>query len=99
MKNLKVFLKVCISTGFNKITGLLYWKTLLKVILKNPRGIETTVNLAAMYIHFYKQSEFIVQLTNKEIRNIESKMKDNYKQHISQKVSDSATSKKSLQVI
>jgi hypothetical protein len=71
LKTLKAFLKLCVKVGFNKTTGWLFWKTLLIVAFKNPRAIEATVNLAAMYIHFYKQSEFIIALTNKEIRSIE----------------------------
>jgi len=61
--------------GFNKTTGWLYWKTCLRVIAKNPRAIEATINLAAMYIHFYKQSKFVVDLTNNEISLIEKGQK------------------------
>ena len=80
LKNVKVFLKVCIKVGFNKTTGWLYWKTLLTVISKNPRAIEATVNLAAMFIHFYKQSEFVIDITNDEIRSIESCGEEKYNQ-------------------
>ena len=37
LKSLKAFMKVCLKAGFNKTTGLLYWKTILKVIFKNPK--------------------------------------------------------------
>jgi radical SAM superfamily enzyme YgiQ (UPF0313 family) len=76
LKNLMVFLKVCLEVGFNKTTGWLYWKTLLTVIFNNPKAMEATVNLAAMYIHFYKQSNFIIDLTNNEIMSIESNGKE-----------------------
>jgi radical SAM superfamily enzyme YgiQ (UPF0313 family) len=78
LKNLKVFLKVCIKVGFNQITAWLYWKTLLTVISKNPKAIEATVNLAAMFIHFYKQSKYIIDLANNEIRSIESYGEEKY---------------------
>jgi hypothetical protein len=71
LKTVKAFSKLCVKAGFNKTTGWLYWKTLLTVISKNPKAIEATVNLAAMFIHFYKQSNFINDLTNNEIRSIE----------------------------
>ncbi len=71
LKNIKLFFKICIKVGFNKTTGWLYWKALLKVIAKNPRAIEATVNLAVMFVHFYKHSKFIIELTEKEIRSIE----------------------------
>jgi len=73
LKNLIVFFKVCKKVGINKTTGWLYWKTLITVIFKNPGAVEATVNLAAMYIHFNKQSKYIIDLTNNEIKNIESR--------------------------
>ena len=72
LKLAKAFLKLCVKAGFNKTTGWLYWKTLLTVIFKNPGAIEATVNLAAMFIHFHKMSKFIIDLTTKEIKSIES---------------------------
>jgi hypothetical protein len=88
LKNLKVLLKVCIKVGLNKTTGWLYWKTLLTVLFKNPRGFEAAVNLAAMYIHFNKQSQFIIDLTNNEIKSIESSEKENYNQLMFQEASN-----------
>jgi hypothetical protein len=41
------------------------------VIFRNPKGIEPAVNLAAMFIHFMKQKEYIVSVTQKMISNIE----------------------------
>lgn len=96
LKTVKAFLKVCIKVGFNKTTGWLYWKTLLTVISKNPRAIEAAVNLAAMFIHFYKQSEFIIDLTNNEIRSIESCGEEEYNQLMIQEDRNSNARKKSL---
>lgn len=72
LKTLRAFLRLCIKVGFNRTTGWLYWKTLLTITFKNPMAIEATVNLAAMFVHFHKQSKFIVDITNNEIRSIES---------------------------
>ncbi len=80
LKNVKVFIKLCIKVGFNKTTGWLYWKTLFTVAFKNPMAIEATVNMAAMFIHFYKQSKFVVDLTNNEIRDVESGGEEKYHQ-------------------
>jgi radical SAM superfamily enzyme YgiQ (UPF0313 family) len=71
-KRARAFLKVCARIGFNKTTGWLYWKTLLTIAIKNPKAIEATVNLAAMFIHFQKHSRFVINLTKKEIESIES---------------------------
>ena len=62
----------------NKKTRRLYWKTLLTVVLKNPRAFEASVNLSAMFIHFYKQSRFIMNLTIDEIKNIENHSEKKY---------------------
>jgi hypothetical protein len=78
LKMIKAFLKLCQKVGFNKTTGLLYWKMLVTIILKNPKAIEATVNLAAMFIHFHKQSKFIIDLTNNEIKNIENYGENKY---------------------
>ena len=75
LKNLKtsiVLLKLSKKVGFNKETGWLYWKMIMTIMLKNPKAIEGAVNLAAMYIHFHKQSKFIIDSTYKEIERIES---------------------------
>jgi hypothetical protein len=80
LKTVKAFSKLCVKAGFNKTTGWLYWKTLLTVISKNPKAIEATVNLAAMYIHFYKQSNFIIDLTNNELKSIEIGGEEKYNQ-------------------
>jgi radical SAM superfamily enzyme YgiQ (UPF0313 family) len=99
MKNLIVFFKVCRKVGFNKTTGWFYWKILITVFFKNPKAVEATVNLAAMYIHFYQQSKYIIDITTDEIRSIESRGEDNNNQQIFQEVSELATSKRSLKVI
>jgi len=95
-KTAKVFLELCGKVGFNKITGWLYWKMFFTVILKNPRGIEATVNLAAMFIHFYKHSKFIIDLTNIEIKSIESCEEEKYNQLIHQEDRNSNAHEKSL---
>jgi len=68
LKITRGFLKVCGKVGFNKTTGLLYWKLLFKILLTNPIAIELVVGLAAMYIHFAKHSQFIINLTNEKIK-------------------------------
>ena len=80
LRMIKAFLTLCQKVGYNKTTGRLYWKMLLTIIFKNPKAVEATVNLAAMFIHFHKQSKFIIELTNQEISNIENLGEDKYHQ-------------------
>ena len=65
------FLKVCRRVGFDKETGYLYWKLFFTVLFRNPKGVEASVNLATMFIHFNKQKEYIVGEMNEIVKNIE----------------------------
>ena len=78
LKSAKAFSKVTAKAGFSKTTGWLYWKAIFIVITRNIKAIEAVVNLAAMYIHFQKQSQFIIDLTNKEIKSVERIGEENY---------------------
>ncbi len=60
LRLLRGFARVCRAAGFNRRYGLLYWKTLAQVLVKNPRAFDVAVNLAAMYLHFSRQSEYVV---------------------------------------
>ena len=73
LKSAKAFSKLFAKVGLNKTTGWLYWKTFFTVLFKNPKAIEMTVNLSAMFMHFYKQSKFIINISDREIRDIESR--------------------------
>ncbi|MCX6278083.1 MAG: B12-binding domain-containing radical SAM protein [Bacteroidetes bacterium] len=75
---MRSFLRVCKKAGFSKATGFLYWKMFFTVILRNPMGIEAGVNLAAMFIHFQKQKEYIVSVTGDLISLIEKEGVDSY---------------------
>ena len=67
---MRSFLRVCNRAGFSKSTGYFYWKMFFTIIFRNPKGIEAGVNLAAMYIHFQKQKEYIVSVTRQMISDI-----------------------------
>ncbi len=71
LKNAYIFSKVCIKAGFDRTTGWYYWKMLLTVLFRNPRAIESAVTLAVLFVHFQKQSRFIIDRTNKKINDIE----------------------------
>ncbi|MEI7500338.1 MAG: B12-binding domain-containing radical SAM protein [Bacteroidota bacterium] len=68
---MRSFLRVCKKAGFSKATGFYYWKMFFTVIFRNPKGIEPAVNLAAMFIHFQKQKNYIVSVTSQMISSIE----------------------------
>ncbi len=68
---MRSFLRVCKKVGFNKRTGYLYWKIFFTILFRNPKAIEASVNLAAMFIHFQKQKEYIIHAMNKMIQQFE----------------------------
>ena len=83
---MRSFLRVCREAGFSRETGFLYWKMFFTVILKNPKGIEAAINLAAMFIHFQKQKSYIVSATNTTLAAMENICEKTY--------NDSMTGKK-----
>jgi hypothetical protein len=81
LKNLKSFSRILKQVGFNGITGKLFWKMFFTVLFKNPKAIEWGVSLSAMFIHFYKHSNFIINLTNEQIDYIDKFGEDIYNQN------------------
>jgi radical SAM superfamily enzyme YgiQ (UPF0313 family) len=67
---MRSFLRVCREAGFSKETGWHYWKMFFTVIVRNPKGIEAAVNLAAMFIHFQKQKAYIVSATRETLARL-----------------------------
>jgi len=76
--NLRSFSRIVRKVGFNRTTGKSFWKMFFTVILKNPKAIEWGVSLSAMFIHFYKHSNFVIDLTNKQIDSIDEYGEDIY---------------------
>jgi hypothetical protein len=74
---IKAFFIVCAKVGFCKSTGVLYWKTVWTILLKNPTAIESVVTFATMFIHFAEHSKFIINLINEKIKNIEGHAESN----------------------
>jgi len=78
LKNLRSFARIVGQVGFNGITGKLFWKMFFTVLFKNPKALEWAVSLSAMFIHFYKHSNFIINLTNQQINYIDKYGEDIY---------------------
>jgi radical SAM superfamily enzyme YgiQ (UPF0313 family) len=75
---MRSFLRVCKKAGFNSVTGFYYWKMFFTVIFRNPKGIETSVNLAAMFIHFRKQKEYGISFMKHMIDELEKTGEEAY---------------------
>ena len=72
------FLKVSAKVGLDRRTGLLYWKTLLRVLVRNPRATAAVVSMAALYVHYAKVSEFVIYTLEDKIAHIESCGEETY---------------------
>jgi radical SAM superfamily enzyme YgiQ (UPF0313 family) len=75
---IRSFLRVCGRAGFNSATGFYYWKMFFTVIFRNPKGVETAINLAAMFIHLRKQKEYGVSAMNHTIGELEKTGEEAY---------------------
>ena len=72
------FLKVSAKAGLDRRTGLSYWKTLLRVLVRNPRAAAAVVSMAALYVHYAKMSEFVIHTLEDKIAYIESCGEETY---------------------
>ena len=71
--NIRSVYRITKKLGFNKRTGGQYWKMIFTVLFKNIWSLEIAINLAAMYIHFEKQSQYIVSVIEEQIKHVEEK--------------------------
>jgi len=78
LKLAKGFLRLCALVGFNRRTGPLYWKTLFTILVRNPRAIEAFGNLAAVFSHFDKQSQFVIHMLEEKVETVNSMGEENY---------------------
>jgi hypothetical protein len=82
LKNANAFLKVTLRAGFDKQTGLLYWKTLLKVLASKPLVANVVVTMAALYVHFSKRVTSIVSILEDKIHQIDTVGEDAYNESL-----------------
>jgi radical SAM superfamily enzyme YgiQ (UPF0313 family) len=80
LKLARGFLRVSARAGFNLRTGPLYWKTLLQVLVTNPGALEAVVSMAALYVHYTRQSAFVIDTLERRIAEIERCGEDSYNQ-------------------
>ena len=66
------FVRLSARAGFSRQTGLLYWRALLRVFVKNPAAIDVVANMAAIYLHFARQSRYVVRALDTAAERIRS---------------------------
>jgi radical SAM superfamily enzyme YgiQ (UPF0313 family) len=82
LKLVWAWLKVSVKVGLNRRTGPLYWKTLFTVLAANPRAAQAAISMAALYVHFGQQSEFVIDMLERKIADIERSGEKEYNERM-----------------
>ena len=72
LKAMRSLLKLTIILGIRPFTSYYFWRNILVILLTRPSSVEDVVSLMAMYIHFHKQTGYIIKLMNANLKNIPS---------------------------
>jgi radical SAM superfamily enzyme YgiQ (UPF0313 family) len=72
LKYARGFLTTVLKLGLRPSTAYYYWRNLGLILATRPTSAETLVNLMAMYVHFRKQSAFIVEVMQARLRELEA---------------------------
>jgi radical SAM superfamily enzyme YgiQ (UPF0313 family) len=64
------FVKVSSRISMSPRVAYYYWKTFFRFLFTSPAALVATVNLAAMYVHFHKQSRFTVKNIRRRMADI-----------------------------
>ncbi len=70
LKLVRAFVRLSLKAGTHHRTGRLYWKTLFLVLMRNPAAIDAAASLAALYLHFAKQSYYVTGVLEKAARHV-----------------------------
>jgi radical SAM superfamily enzyme YgiQ (UPF0313 family) len=60
LKDLKGFVRLAWRMGIKKPYRGIFWRTLLKLVWRNPRGLRYSVAMMALYLHFGEFKDFVV---------------------------------------
>ena len=71
LKDLGTFLRLLYRMGVRRSYRGLFWRTLAKLVRRNPRGLRYSVALLALYLHFGDFRSFLVARLGEEIRAAE----------------------------
>jgi radical SAM superfamily enzyme YgiQ (UPF0313 family) len=66
----RALIRLIKQLGFWPLTAYYFWRNILVMLLVRPSAVAEVVSLMAMYIHFHKQSEYIIELMTRSSQNI-----------------------------
>jgi radical SAM superfamily enzyme YgiQ (UPF0313 family) len=76
VKSLWSFVKLSTRVTFTPSVTYHYWRMVLGFLVLKPESLTTAVNLAAMYVHFLKQSRYIVKHVQDRIAAVPLKVRE-----------------------
>jgi hypothetical protein len=69
LKAARSFLRLVNRLGFKPPTSYYFWRNIIVILVSRPTSIEEVANMMAMYIHFHKQTRYIIELMTGNLRN------------------------------
>jgi len=69
LKAARSLLKLANKLGLRPSTSYYFWRNILIILFTRPSSVEGVVNLMAMYIHFHKQTKYIIELMTSDLRD------------------------------
>jgi radical SAM superfamily enzyme YgiQ (UPF0313 family) len=70
-KDLQALSKLSIRMMARPSTGFHYWRVLILTLMKNPKAIRDSISLMALYLHFQKFRDVILQRLKKDVEKLE----------------------------
>jgi hypothetical protein len=71
LKDLRTFFRLLYRLGVRRSYRGVFWRTLAKLVWRNPRGLRYSVALMALYLHFGEFRSWLVTRLDEEIRAAE----------------------------
>lgn len=69
LKAVRSLLRLVNRLGLRPSTSYYFWRNILVILFTRPSSIEDVANLMAMYIHFNKQTRYIIELMTRNLGN------------------------------
>ena len=69
LRAVRSLLKLVNKLGLRPPASYYFWRNILAILFTRPSSVEDVVNLMAMYIHFHKQTKYIIELMTSDLRD------------------------------
>lgn len=70
-RNIRTFLRLCVRMTLSQATRRPFWRALLRVVRKNPSGLEALAILSVLYVHFHAMLPYCYEKLDEQIRELD----------------------------